>query len=95
MKLTPATFLIEPDHEFKGFDNGTRWNGFACPLFDFETASKIAIAMSDGVYSTSVDAFIFDPNSEDPYYFTGIEIEGQKLYPIGGGYWTWVIIPEL
>lgn len=51
--------------------------------------------LDDGlVYDAATDTFTttYDPNA--PESFTGTDIDGMHLYPIGNGSWTWAIVDE-
>jgi len=44
------------------------------------------------VYDEATDAFTTTYDPDAPESFTGTDIDGMHLYPIGNGSWTWAII---
>lgn len=82
---------------FEGYTQGQHWNGWACPYFTKEMADEI-IRINN---KTSDVAFHFGYNEDtDTFYrfsdpidhfeeFTGIDIDGLHLYPIGNMSWVW------
>lgn len=101
IKLLERYFAIEDGEYYKGYDNGNRWNGWACPLFEKYIAYKIcANAIDDNEtirirYDGKEDSFIIKSlnNSfeEECYRGKDYEINGEvkHLYPIGSGLWCW------
>lgn len=90
-----AQFEVEGcDARFEGWSNGTAWNGWARPLFDFQTAQTVLAALAPGWrYDEHGDAF-FTPNDDGeeswPADFVELPDGGAaKLYPIGAGSWIW------
>lgn len=77
---------------FAGWTDGTRWNGWAKPLFEFDVAKKAVEAM-DGYYREDVDVFITKTSDdEDAWGWKKIPSpEGGeiKVYPVGCGCWVW------
>lgn len=83
----------------RGFSDGNRWNGWAMPYFEFDTAQAIAAEFegedSTLRYQKDIDAFIYTsancPDAPEAYAGTWIDIEGKpmKVYPIGAGSWCW------
>lgn len=97
-----AYFSIEAlsDQLFDGYTGGQYWNGFACPYFSFEGASRIVSAWQShgwlAAYDQVADAFVFsvghDYGTGEPEgheAFASVEAEGRRLYPIGAMSWTW------
>ena len=91
--MTLSIFASEAlgDHSFHGHTDGRDWNGWAHPHFTFEVAQLIADCFSESqtaYYDAATDEFVFE-NEDDEERFGAVEIEGQKLYPIGAGSWIW------
>ena len=89
---------------FDGWTTDKRWNGWACPYFEFDTAMRMVdvwnqLAFDDceaymAQYDENRDEFCFaDGGFEewDRYSPRTIEAEGRriKVYPIGAYCWTW------
>jgi hypothetical protein len=111
--LHPATFNIDSfgDNLFHGFTSGgdwvshgltpgADWNGFACPLFPFAEASRLAAINNKTefagrlTYDAAQDAFLFtqegqDAKVDEPEVFGATVVEGQKFYAIGSCSWCW------
>jgi hypothetical protein len=96
--MRAAKFSIDTygDQVFEGFSNDQEWNGWACPLFNFEQAQRIVDACKQGkghaFYDADRDQFVFyldGTTSDDPEVYTSEEVEGNKLYPIGAFNWIW------
>ena len=77
-------------------DPDDTWNGWACPYFEKAEAERMnewLPELDDGLdYSADTDAFTtrYDPDAIET--FTGTDIDGMHLYPIGYGSWTWSIV---
>lgn len=103
MSLQPARFTMDSLGEgvtLEGFSSGETWNGWDCPYFTFEQAQKVVEAFNasqqlegntvEARYDAGQDAFCFlFESSGESDDFPAVEIEGQKLYPIGAGCWIW------
>jgi hypothetical protein len=97
MTLKEANFRIDflEGNTFPGFTMGETWNGFAKPYFTFTQAQALAAAWSStgtkAFYDDQQDAFVFEMSGapDDMDVYTAEEINGQTLYPIGGGSWIW------
>lgn len=83
---------------------GQEWNGWAVPYFTKEQADRL-IATIDLIdpgaemrYDAERDAYIFtgDPEVMDPEpeVFEGFEVQGHKVYSIGGMSWCWWNVTE-
>nr|WP_314784091.1 hypothetical protein [Olsenella uli] len=72
------------------------WNGWACPYFEKPEAERMSAwlpELDDGlVYDVATDTFTTTYDPEATESFTGTDIDGMHLYPIGNGSWTWVIV---
>jgi hypothetical protein len=95
-----AQFEIEGcETRFDGWSGGTAWNGWARPMFDFQTAQKVLAALVPGWrYDEEADAFI-TPNDDGDESWPAEIVELPdgglaKLYPIGAGSWIWDEIAE-
>lgn len=82
------------DTRFDGWSDGTAWNGWARPMFDFQTAQQILTALAPGWrYDEQSDEFI-TPNGDGDESWPAATVElpdggAAKLYPIGAGSWIW------
>lgn len=88
---------------FHGISQGQHWNGFACPLFSFEEASRLASINNRTdccgmlVYDEPKDAFLFydiDTDNIEPVEYASVLVDGQKYYPIGAFGWCWTDVSE-
>lgn len=92
--MKPQTFSMEwlPQATFQGYTRGDTWNGWECPLFPFESARRIADAVSEyqtAFYDEGADEFVFEVE-DDSERFGAVEVKDiGKLYPIGTGAWIW------
>jgi len=79
---------------FEGFTKDEYWNGWDCPYFTFEQASKVLnnynelrrIVDSQNLarYDSEADAFVFPSDEEnEPETFSFIIENDQKYYPVG------------
>lgn len=96
-----AVFQIDsiPNVVFQGFTDGSDWNGFAAPLFDFGTAQDVlARSEPNGFawrFDPEIDAFVVadesDPDDEDVFAGETIDCGGVEahVYPIGARSWIW------
>ncbi len=90
--------------KFPGFTTGKTWNGWACPYFTKKVADQVmektnyaaSLNMANdtrpAVYDPERDAYIFYSGTgadEEQEVYAAEMIGGKKLYPIGGGSWTW------
>ncbi len=97
--LTTAWFEIDGGKQYPGYTAGGLWNGWAMPLFTYETAMKMAKDMvadncMDFIYSKALDKFIiaFEGDTDPEVYdYTLHTVNGleTKLYGIGAGAWCW------
>lgn len=95
--------LVNTKKKFKGYHKPhIRWNGWACPYFEFKEAMDITNFINtfydytNGEYYTDIDTFIFrddDVFSKVDFKGVDIEVNGEikHVYQIGSGYWTWDI----
>lgn len=77
-------------------DPEEEWNGWACPYFERSEVERMAAWLPEFdeslVYDEATDAFTTTYDPDAPESFTGTDIDGMHLYPIGNGSWTWAII---
>lgn len=107
--IKKRTFYLEGvNGEYPGVDTMRTWNGWACPLFDYNTAVKILNAsIHNGFrwyYDRSTDRFIVWNISDDlfndwPEEYSGahVPIDGEliNMYSIGARSWIWSILEDL
>jgi hypothetical protein len=92
--MRKAMFSIESlsNQIFEGYTQDETWNGWACPYFTFEEASKIVEAQrktgEDAWYDQDSDQFIFRIQGEEEV-FPAIQIQNLKVYSIGSTSWIW------
>lgn len=103
-RKTSFTLDALENKAFSGYTSGETWNGFACPLFSYDEATKILDLLQERTgdetlesweYEASKDKFLLHSSThEEPETFEGqpIEVEGEvvDLYPIGSYSWTWL-----
>lgn len=99
---TSGMFSVDELGQFKGWWDGTRWNGWATPVFELKEARRIARAVQalhtagevddELVYDKRAEAFIEKSQGEELVISPErINVRGRiiTVYPIGGGSWTW------
>ena len=96
-----ADFNMDISEEvFSGFTDGDTWNGFACPYFTYDEATRVLEEMGAGwEYDSRKDAFnVLIPEGTEPdeYGSIMIRLDGKeiKTYAIGAYAWVWNIIEE-
>ncbi len=83
-----------------GWTDGSNWNGWATPYFEFTEAQKLvqihqaANGPDTAYYDPQSDTFGFLLTGDDePELYRAEEIEANgrtvKVYPIGSYYWVW------
>ena len=78
--MKKAFFQIENDPVFKGYSDGTKWNGFANPYFDLQTAKMVLAYYQNQDCEESRDQWAnWDLTPSKTF-------EGIDLYYFGGGY---------
>ena len=78
--MKKALFQIENDPVFKGYSDGTKWNGFANPYFDLQTAKMVLAYYQNQDCEDSRDQWAnWDLTPRKTF-------EGIDLYYFGGGY---------
>lgn len=101
-EVTATQFTIDsiPGARYSGYTDGTEWNGFARPLFTYETALQVLHDSEPNgfrwTYVEAEDAFQvesdFQPDDE-PDVFAGMAVSVNgiqiRVYPIGSGSWIW------
>lgn len=108
--LHPTEFVLDDAQlgSFKGYGDGSNWNGFACPYFEREIAERVLWASEANgyrwTYDADRDAFLVrseeDPADYEPEVFEGIErrtTDGETLivYAIGAYSWSWRATEEM
>lgn len=73
-----------------GYTFGDRWNGWACPYFEFAEAERI-MHNSDGqmTYDKDTDTFTFIIDEDNMDSWQGFDRDGKHLYGIGAYSWVW------
>ena len=97
--FTAKTFTIDHDIFADGITDGTRWNGWECPYFNFDEATKIlssqtpkneCIESGCTYYEISADGLHIVETSEEAIYVSdSIIVDGQRYFPIGRFCWVW------
>tara|TARA_Y100001951_G_C11251469_1_gene246674 strand:+ start:109 stop:543 length:435 start_codon:yes stop_codon:yes gene_type:complete len=78
--MRKALFQIENDPVFKGYSDGSKWNGFANPYFDLQTAKMVLAYYQNQDCEESRDQWAnWDLTPSKTF-------EGIDLYYFGGGY---------
>ena len=78
--MRKAFFQIENDPVFKGYSDGSKWNGFANPYFDLQTAKMVLAYYQNQDCEESRDQWAnWDLTPSKTF-------EGIDLYYFGGGY---------
>ena len=101
-KMRKTRFAIDGyEGTFEGYTNGRIWNGFACPCFTKEVGMEICRAnneVNDATYhmwyDEKTDSFIRLDDMFEPEVFTGVDVDGMHLYPIGYACWIWDEYPS-
>ncbi len=94
---TLTKFVLENSPEFEGYDEGRRWNGWACPTFTREQADKVATWWNTqpgcvAEWDSEHDGYAFicegwdEPDCFLPDYLIQL---GEKTWAIGAGSWCW------
>jgi hypothetical protein len=81
---------------FEGYTKDEDWNGWACPYFTFDQVQHIVeVHKRHGRwagYDHDRDRYMFAPNYDndrEAEFYSVIEAEGLKLYPVGAFNWIW------
>ena len=78
--MRKALFQIENDPVFKGYSDGSKWNGFANPYFDLQTAKMVLAYYQNQDCEESREQWAnWDLTPSKTF-------EGIDLYYFGGGY---------
>ena len=96
MRATKFSIDTYGNRVFEGYSDDQEWNGWACPLFSYEEAQRIAAVCNEhggrASYDEQHDRFIFHLNESDldePEIYSSEQLEGKKLYAIGAFNWIW------
>lgn len=98
------------DQLFEGYTDGRLWNGWACPYFTKTEAEKLVQAWRTlgykADYDSDADMYRFAPldgeenipvdlaDEEKTEHFGAVDMDRQKLYPIGSGAWIWDVADD-
>lgn len=94
-------FCIEASEDhFVGYTDNSHWNGWECPLFEFDEATRVMKSFTSeecpATYDKDTDTFTFIMQPDDPdaiEHFEGMDIkvngETKHVYAIGNGCWCW------
>jgi hypothetical protein len=104
MRKALFSIYILDDVHIEGWTDGSLWNGWATPVFEFAEAKKLLDALVDAYkqlgtsdrawYDERNDSFCFvqeDCPEPECYPSEIIKVSGQelKVYPIGAEVWVW------
>jgi hypothetical protein len=97
-EFVDAEFACGDDRWYKGKHRPSiRWNGFACPYFDFETSKAILEGLGDDSkvhYDETRDMWVHAYMTDEEVEYEGLLFDGVKMYAIGAFNWTWVVKSE-
>ena len=97
-------FTADGTSKFEGWSSSKEgsWNGWAKPVFDYDTACAVLDEYVEKEYNDGHDwrynedddtFYLADVTCSRPLEYKGIEcvINGEKkiMYPIGSGEWCW------
>lgn len=89
---THAFFTLDGENQYAGIHYpNINWNGFCVPYFTLHVAKKILIDV-DHKHVVTDDGIIYDNTAHIQYH--PVTINGEKMYSIGGHYWTWTKADE-
>ena len=77
--MKKALFQIGDDQVFKGYSDGSNWNGFANPYFDFQTAKMVLAYYQNQPCIETRESWL-------EWELKPLNIDGKELYPFGYGY---------
>jgi hypothetical protein len=96
-----ATFAIEgADETFRGWSDGTLWNGWERPKFEYaESVRVVATVGRGGRYYADDDSFVtcLADGEEEIWPAETITLPDGgtiKVYPVGAGSWIWEELEE-
>ena len=70
---------MEDDQVFKGYSDGSKWNGFANPYFDFQTAKTVLAYYQNQPCIESRESWL-------EWEVKPTNVDGKELYSFGFGY---------
>ena len=79
--MRKAFFQIENNPVFKGYSDGSKWNGFANPYFDLQTAKMVLAYYQNQDCEESREQWLEWELEKNPKV-----VDGKKLYCFGYGY---------
>lgn len=100
-ELRPGLFEIDSlPGRYAGWSRDAGWNGWACPLFEYAEAARIAEDYGRALrgeapdppvrYDRDTDTFRFyDPALGEWEEYEGRAVGDLHAYPIGTAYWAW------
>ena len=77
--MRKALFQIENDPVFKGYSDGSKWNGFANPYFDLQTAKTVLAYYQNQPCIESRESWL-------EWELNPTNVDGKELYSFGFGY---------
>lgn len=102
--LKAAKFYLDalPNVSFVGYSRQDIWNGFKCPLFDYNEAVNVLSALENLEDPETLEHweyygetfYVFQsiyPDEPEIYQAELIELLNMKLYPIGNCSWAWML----
>jgi hypothetical protein len=98
MILRPSHFQTDATsgQTLPGYTDGRDWNGWARPYFTHEVGFQIVEALlplQNAYYDARADEFVFESPDGEEERFGAVEVDGEKLFPIGAGAWIWEVSP--
>lgn len=92
---------MDPDEVYEGYCTDQRWNGWACPHFEFDEVLRMMENPTgwNVTYDAKSDTFTIIADEIDEAEVIKpimINVEGKevKVYPIGAGGWCWDEVNE-
>ena len=74
----------------KAYSNGDRWNGWVMPYFPVSEVPKLINLLPSLVLSEN-GTKITDPTGVEEEFWDITEINGEKVFAVGAGFWCWEI----
>lgn len=87
--MKQGKFNVDGGKYYKGYTDGTTWNGWEYPYFEQKVGMEIAKDFSDDTlaisYNKETDSFVMMVYDEDEFVYVAKakEIDGKKLYNFG------------
>ena len=85
-------FSLENDNVyFRGVDSGKLFEGYRCPLFNFDMGKMVAKYLSTGglsiIYDNKINTFVVEQGTTTTA-LPSFEIESEKYFGFFGWMWT-------